>query len=166
MISDKLRKVLDISSNIAKPFEGLMKVVHDMVEAYHDPVGYPTIGYGHLLSKIKYEDLSKYKKLTFEEADETIENDMIHALNRALTLSPVLASAINTYRLASIADFVFNCGDGNYSISTLKKRVDEERWSEAAEEILRWDKACGKKLPGLTRRRIAESKFLLLNYED
>ena len=37
-------------TDLAAPFEGLR------LEAYHDPVGYPTQGYGRLLSRKPWED--------------------------------------------------------------------------------------------------------------
>jgi lysozyme len=153
--------VLELCAVIAKPFEGLHKLVKNKVYAYHDPVGYPTIGYGHLLNKNAWSDLSVFEVLSIEGADELLGQDMKHSAMRALALSPVLLEEQNLYRWAAISDFVFNCGDGNYSISTLRKKVNAEEWEEASEQILKWDKAGGKKLAGLTRRREAESALLL-----
>lgn len=164
MINDNFRKVLEVTSELAKPFEGLHKVVPDnpdKIVAYHDPVGYPTIAYGHLLSKIAWEDLKKYKSMTRAECDEMLKNDITKSALLAMQLSPTLVLPKNLLRWASITDFVFNCGNGNYSISTLKRKVDAEDWREASEQIKRWDKAGGKKLAGLTRRRLAESLLLL-----
>ena len=48
---------IDLAAEIAKPFEGLS------LEPYHDPVGYPTIGYGHLLSRERCADLSQFHPL-------------------------------------------------------------------------------------------------------
>jgi len=63
--------------------------------------------------------------------------------------------------VAALISFCYNCGLGNYRISTLKKRVDAEDWEGAATEIVKWNKAAGRVLPGLTRRRQAEAVFLL-----
>lgn len=153
--------VLELCAEIAKPFEGLHKLVKDKVYAYHDPVGYPTIGYGHLLNKNAWSDLSGFEILNIQGAEKLLESDMKHSAMRAITLSPVLLEEQNLYRWAAISDFVFNCGDGNYKVSTLKKRIDEEDWEEASLQILKWDKAGGKKLAGLTKRREAESALLL-----
>lgn len=161
-----LEKVLELSAALAKPFEGLHRVQGKTVFAYHDPVGYPTIGYGHLLSKAKFEDLSKYGTLTFLTAEQLLQKDMLYASTRALELSPILGKIENLNRWAAIADFCFNCGDGNYKISTLRKKVDVESWNEAQEQILKWDKAGGKKLAGLTRRRIAEVELLLIDFYE
>jgi lysozyme len=63
-------------------------------------------------------------------------------------------------RLAAIISFAYNCGTGNYRISTLKKRVDAGDWAGAKQEIVRWNKAAGRVLNGLTRRRQAEAALL------
>lgn len=155
---------LDIGATLAKEFEGLKDVKAGMVQAYHDPVGYPTIGYGNLLSKVKWENLSKYPKKTFSECDEDLKNELLHKMQLAIKASPNLAKKENAYRLVAITDFFFNCGEGNYNASTLKKKVKEEAWNEAAEQIQKWVLADGKKLAGLVRRRSAEAQLLLKEF--
>lgn len=155
---------LDLGATLAKEFEGLKKVVASMVQAYHDPVGYPTIGYGNLLSKVKWEDLSKYPKKTFDECEEDLKNELLHKMQLVLKASPNLAKRENAYRLVAITDFFFNCGEGNYNISTLKRKVKEEDWNEASFQIQRWVLADGKKLAGLVRRRSAEAQLLLKEF--
>lgn len=149
-------------ANLAKEFEGLHDLKDDgLVYAYHDPAGYPTIGYGHLLSYVKYEDLSKYEPKTLDECLNDLAEEMKKSMDLAVKMSPCLIEDENKYRLIAITDFVFNCGQGNYAMSTLRKRVNELKWLEASNEILKWDKAGGKVLKGLTRRRMAESKLLV-----
>ena len=155
---------LDLMATLAKNFEGLHKVVASMVQAYHDPVGYPTQGFGNLLSKVKWEDLSKYPKKTFAECEDDLKNELLHKMQLALKASPNLAKKENAYRLVAITDFFFNCGEGNYNASTLKKKVKEEAWNEAAEQIQKWVLADGKKLAGLVRRRNAEAQLLLKEF--
>jgi lysozyme len=72
--------------------------------------------------------------------------------------SPILQG--KEYKLAAIADFVYNLGIGNYQSSTLKKRVDSGDWLSAVSEIKRWNKAGGKVLAGLNARREDEAKLL------
>jgi len=146
---------LDIAVSLAKPFEGLS------LKAYHDPVGYPTIGYGHLLSKDKWADLSQWPDITEEIAEALLEKDMLYALSGALMASPILADPDNYKRLGAIADFVYNLGIGNYKASTLKRKIDSGKWEEAVEQINRWNKAGGRILKGLVLRRKAEASFLL-----
>jgi lysozyme len=75
-------------------------------------------------------------------------------------MSPGLANE-PPRRLAAVISFAYNCGLGNYRISTFKKRVDAKDWQGAYEEILKWNKAAGRVLRGLTLRRQAEGKLLL-----
>jgi len=157
-----MNDILIECAEFAKEFEGLHDLKDDgLVYAYHDPVGYPTIGYGHLLSYVKYEDLGKYKPKTLDECLSDLADEMQKSMDLAVKMSPCLIEDENKYRLIAITDFVFNCGQGNYAMSTLRKRVNELKWLEASQEILKWDKAGGKVLKGLTLRRMAESKLLL-----
>ena len=63
-------------------------------------------------------------------------------------------------RVAAVLSWVYNCGLGNYRISTFKKRVDAKDWAGAREECVKWNKAAGRVLLGLTRRRVAEAAFI------
>lgn len=150
---------------LAKHFEGIHLVNGSIVYPYHDPVGYPTIGYGKLLSKIAYENLSKYPSMTFPECDEMLIYELKKAMSYAIELSPVLKEEVNLYRLVAITDFCFNCGQGNYKISTLRKCINSKEFERASEEILKWNKAAGRVLKGLTLRREAESKFIKMEYK-
>lgn len=145
---------LNLAFKIAKPFEGLS------LEPYHDPVGYPTIGYGHLLSKQPWADLSQWKPITLAEAESMLQADMYTALKQVMAASPVLDEPDNWQRLAALSDFVFNLGIGQYKASTLKRKVDAEDWEAAQVQIKRWIRARGKVLKGLVLRREAEARLL------
>lgn len=77
-----------------------------------------------------------------------------------LKLSPA-TSTMTPRRLAALISFAYNCGTGNYRISTLRKRVNAQDWSGAGDEIKKWNKAAGRVLRGLTIRRTAEAAMLL-----
>ena len=145
---------LNLAFKIAKPFEGLS------LKPYHDPVGYPTIGYGHLLSKEPWADLSQWKPISMNEAEALLQADMFMALDQVADASPVLNDPDNWQRLAALSDFVFNLGIGQYRASTLKRRVDAEDWDGAQQQIKRWTRARGKVLKGLVLRREAEARLL------
>jgi GH24 family phage-related lysozyme (muramidase) len=97
---------------------------------------------------------------TRQQADERFETLLSKFVAGALGLSPDLINE-PPRRLAAIISFCYNCGLGNYRISTLRKRVNQGDWQGAYEEIQKWNKAQGIVLNGLTRRRLAEGKFLL-----
>jgi lysozyme len=74
-------------------------------------------------------------------------------------LSPNLLQA-KPRRFAAVISWAYNCGLGNYRISTFKKRIDASNWEGAAIECVKWNKAAGRVLPGLTRRRQAEALMM------
>jgi lysozyme len=62
----------------------------------------------------------------------------------------------------ALVSLCYNIGSGNFVSSTLVKMLKAgEPKSEVAKQFLRWDKAGGKPLAGLTRRRNAEAELFL-----
>jgi len=80
-------------------------------------------------------------------------------LAATLRYCPVLATEPEN-RLAAIVDFTFNLGAGRLQTSTLRRRVNQRDWAEAARELRRWVHGGGKVLPGLVARREAEVQLL------
>lgn len=142
--------------------EGLKDLRDDgMVYPYYDPVGFPTIGYGNLLSNDKWADLSQWECKTVDACFEDLMEEMQVKMNHATRLSPCLKEEVNGWKLVAITDFIYNLGQGAYKNSTLRKRVNAEQWDLAAVEIKRWNKAGGKVLKGLDKRRKEEAEMLL-----
>jgi lysozyme len=56
---------------------------------------------------------------------------------------------------------VFNIGEGNFAKSTLLKKINAHDYLGASAEFLKWSKANGKVMLGLTRRRAAERDHFL-----
>lgn len=139
---------------LIKKYEGCHKRQADgTLVAYKCPAGVWTIGWG---STGRY--IREGTVWTQEKADERLEKDAQAAIDSALKASPILVG--KDAKLAAIADFIYNLGIGNYQSSTLKKRVDAGNWLEAVSEIKRWNKAGGKVLPGLVKRREDEARLL------
>ena len=86
--------------------------------------------------------------------------DLITALNATLRYCPVLATEPE-HRLAAIIDFTFNLGAGRLQTSTLRRRVNQQDWAIAAQELRRWVYGGGVVLPGLVIRREAEVALVL-----
>lgn len=122
-------------------------------DPYLDPVGLPTIGYGHRIDSLDH------PSLTPEEGLALLEKDMRIARDHAVAASPILTTSER--RCAAIADFCFNVGPSKYHTSTLKKRVDDGLWPEAAEQNQLWVHAGGPILPGLVKRRAITSEWLI-----
>jgi len=128
---------------------------------YTDAAGHATIGYGHKLKPGE----SFPHPLTEAEADTLLRLDAKHHEAAALRLSPGLIDE-PACRLDAVTDFVFNCGAGAYAGSVLRLRVNEKRWTEAAEQMRRWvyatDPKTGKKriLSALVDRREVCARWL------
>lgn len=139
---------------IIKKYEGCHKRMADgRLVAYKCPAGVWTVGWGSTGRYIREGTI-----WTQEKADERLEKDAQAVIDLALKASPILQG--KEAKLAAIADFIYNCGIGNYQSSTLKKRVDVGDWISAVDEIKKWNKGNGKVLPGLVSRREDEARLL------
>lgn len=131
---------------LIKHFEGLF------LEAYRDPVGIWTIGYGHTATA------KKGMKVTEKQAEKLLKDDLKDAERAVKTL---VTSALTDGQHSALVSFTFNLGAGNLSASTLLKRVNDGDMAGAADEFPKWRLAGGKVLPGLVRRRKSERHLFL-----
>lgn len=143
---------------LCKPFEGYARrLPNGDCAAYPDPAtkGDPwTIGWGSTGAEV-----TPTTVWTQAQAEESLDKHLLFFCSGVLRLSPGLLQE-PPRRLAAIISFAYNCGLRNYRISTLKKRVDAKDWAGACEEIVKWNKAAGRVMTGLTRRRQAEAVLL------
>lgn len=156
-----MRPIPDVAFALAREHETL----HDptpataaLYEPYHDPVGFPTIGYGHLLSREPWADLARWSPVTEAEADALLEEDMAIAAGAVLRLVTV---PLTDGQYAALIDFAFNVGAGNLQASTLRRVINRGEYDEAPRQFRRWVYARGIKLPGLVRRRNDEVELWL-----
>ena len=127
---------------LTKQFEGCE------LKAYQDQVGVWTIGYGHTGTDVK-----KGLTITEEQASILLAADVAWAVT---CVNKSVKVAINQNQFDALVDFVFNLGCANLGQSTLLRLLNEGQYSDAAKEFLRWNRAGGKVVAGLTRRRQAE----------
>jgi lysozyme len=143
---------------LAKRFEGFHKVPKNDPQGcaypYICPAGFWTIGYGHLCSE-------DHPPISEDEGEIYLTQDLQTALNATLRYCPVLATE-SEGRLAAIVDFTFNLGAGRLQTSTLRRRVNQRDWENAAKELRRWVYGGGRILPGLMARRSAEQSLLIV----
>lgn len=142
---------------LARQFEGFHRVPkfdpERRAHPYICPAGYWTIGYGHLCDPT-------HPPITESEAGVYLSRDLISALKATLRWCPALAMEPEG-RLAAIADFTFNLGAGRLQTSTLRRRINQQDWRNAAAELRRWVRGGGRILPGLVARREAEVALML-----
>ncbi len=140
------KKINQKGLDLIKSFEGLR------LSSYDDGVGVWTIGYGHTRNIRPGMTISK------EQAELYLQEDL-ERFEKAV--SRLVKVQLTDNQFSALVAFVFNIGDGAFAYSTLLKLLNEARYHAAAQQFLRWDKAQGKVLPGLTRRRGAEMRLFL-----
>jgi GH24 family phage-related lysozyme (muramidase) len=137
---------------IAK-FEGLE------LKAYQDSAGIWTIGYGNTRNPYTGLPIKQGDKITKKEAIDwlRITTAAVEADVKRLVKVP-----INTNQRLALASLVFNIGAGAFARSTLLRLLNSGADKAAvAAQFLRWNRAGGKVIPGLTKRRKAESELFL-----
>lgn len=121
-------------------------------EAYRDPVGIPTIGYGET-NGVKLGD-----RITQREALERLK---VSANEHGKGMARCIKVPVSQNEYDAFLSFTYNVGVGAFCRSTLVKRLNQGDYEGACRELLKWDKAGGKVLKGLTRRRENEYKLCI-----
>ena len=108
-----MMRLSDEGRELIRRFEGLR------LSPYHDDVGYLTIGYGHLLSREKWADLSQRRTLlTEEEADDLLRQDVAR-FERAV--ARLIRVPLTQGQFDALVSFSFNLGAGALQASTLRR---------------------------------------------
>lgn len=148
MLPDQQSAALELAVSLCKEFEGFS------ADPYLCPAGVPTIGYGATY----YPDGLKVK-MTDKPITEREAADMLRAMLKGF-MSAVLQSCpdiTSVALLAACADLAYNIGSNAFNSSTLRKVInDGGDIEDIAYQFRRWNKAGGKVLKGLVRRRDAE----------
>lgn len=138
-------KINNKGLELIKSFEGCK------LQAYYDVVGILTIGYGHT-----GQDVIKDLVIDQSQADTLLAKDLIKFEQG---VSKVLTVSVNENQFSAMVAFAYNVGLSAFKGSTLLKKVNAKDFAGAAKEFLRWNKAGGKVINGLTRRREAEKQL-------
>lgn len=144
------RKINQRGEELIKHFESLF------LKAYKDPVGIWTIGWGHTGLTHKDGTVHSGRTITEDEAQELFEHDMTYFEKGVLKLVTV---DLTDDQFAALVSFHFNTG--SLGKSTLLKKLNAGDYAGAAAEFPKWNKAGGKVLRGLTRRRASEQNLFV-----
>lgn len=147
---DEPRQINQRGIDLIKHFEGCY------LEAYPDSVKVWTIGYGHTGLVHRDGTVKKGRKITQAEAEELLRYDLRVFSTRVQDGTTV---PLTDDQFAALVSFDFNTG--GFLKSTLRKKLNQGLYSAAANEFPKWDKAGGKTLRGLTRRRRSERNLFL-----
>lgn len=126
-------------------------------KAYSDPIGIPTIGYGTI--RVNGRPVTLGMTCTKEEASCWLKEHVESIAQRAL--DSLVRVPLTQNQADALLSFIYNVGAGNFEKSTLLKFLNEGKYEQAADQLLRWNRAGGKVLPGLTARRLEERALFL-----
>jgi lysozyme len=138
--------------------------------AYPDPIGVPSIGYGHTRGVTKA-DITNRRTITLEEAESLLLEDLEDAVS---ILRNSVKVDLSPYQFGALVSFVYNVGGGrraaagdpgkdgfvvlkNGSPSTMRRKLNDGDYAGAALEFNKWVYAGGKRLNGLVSRRAQEA---------
>ena len=135
-------QISEKGTSLIKHFEGCR------LEAYQDSVGIWTIGYG-TIKGVKEGD-----KINQDEAEHLLQEEMPEYEGY---INDMVKVALEQNQFDALCSWVFNLGPNNLKSSTLLKVLNEGKYDEVPEQVVRWNKAGGKVLEGLKKRREAEA---------
>lgn len=135
--------VLAAATTLVGGWEGLK------TKAYRDPIGIATVCYGET------DGVRMGDSYTVEECQAKLEVRLAE-FDAALTACALAYATLPTYTRVAIVSFAYNVGTGAACSSTLMHYVRAGDYEAACDQLPRWNKAGGRVLAGLVRRRAAE----------
>ncbi|HCT5582466.1 TPA: lysozyme [Enterobacter kobei] len=136
---------------LIKQFEGCK------LTAYQDSVGVWTIGYGWT-QPVDGKPIRAGMTIKQETAERLLKTGLVSYEN---DVSRLVKVGLTHGQFDALVSFTYNLGARSLSTSTLLRKLNAGDYAGAADEFLRWNKAGGKVLNGLTRRREAERALFL-----
>ena len=138
------RKINQAGLELIKMYEGFSPV------AYRCPAGRWTIGYGHTATAQPGQSLTEWQAHALLRADLQMAERCVAQAVRV---------PLNDNQFAALVSLVFNIGPGAFSRSALLKKLNEGEVAAVPGEFMRWTKVGALELPGLVRRRTAETNL-------
>lgn len=149
-----IQQIINNNKVNAKGIELIKSFEACVLTAYQDSIGVWTIGWGNT----QYENgvsVKKGDKITQQRADELFKLILSRLESGTYAL---LKQKVNSNQFSALVSFAYNCGLKNLRSSTLLQKVNSNPSDPTIRnEFAKWDKAGGKVLRGLTRRRKAEA---------
>ena len=136
---------------LIKEFEGCK------LTAYQDSVGVWTIGYGWT-QPVDGKPIRAGMMIKQEAAERLLQVGLV---SYESDVSRLVKVSLTQGQFDALVSFTYNLGARSLSTSTLLRKLNAGDYAGAANEFLRWNKAGGKVLNGLTRRREAERALFL-----
>ncbi|AEN65811.1 glycoside hydrolase family 24 [Enterobacter soli] len=136
---------------LIKEFEGCK------LTAYQDSVGVWTIGYGWT-QPVDGKPIRAGMTIKQETAERLLKTGLV---SYESDVSRLVKVGLTQGQFDALVAFTYNLGARSLSTSTLLRKLNAGDYTGAAAEFMSWNKAGGKALKGLTRRREAERALFL-----
>lgn len=150
-------KINQAALDLVKEFEGLK------LTAYQDPVGIWTIGYGTTAAA----GLGIVPKSGMTITEAQAASYLMRGLEKfADQIKGGITVPVTGNQFGALVSLAYNIGPGAFLKSTLLRKLNAGDYAGAADQFLVWNKAKGKVLKGLTRRREAERALFLRKDAD
>lgn len=121
---------------------------------YKCAAGVWTIGYGTTRYPSGRRVTAHDAPCTREQAEEWLLHELLRC--ERVVIRQCHPVHLNPYQRAALASFVYNLGSGAFRASTLRRRILSGEFEDVPYQFSRWNKAAGRVLRGLVRRRQAE----------
>jgi lysozyme len=144
-------KVSNAGLDLIKKHEGLR------LQAYRCPAGVWTIGYG-ITSRAGVGAVTPGMKITQAEAEDMLRKALAvfeRGVQDVITRRPTQA------QFDAMVSLAYNIGVPAFRRSSVARHFNNGETDKAANSFALWNKANGKVLPGLTRRRADERAWFL-----
>jgi len=142
-------KIPKAALDLIKRYEGLR------LNAYKCSAGVWTIGYGHT-SAAGEPEVKPGMTISKAEADRIFAKDI---QNFAVGVERLIKVPVSPAQFGACLSLAFNIGLGAFKRSSVLRFVNQKRMNDAADAFLLWNKAGGKVLKGLVRRRAEEAQL-------
>lgn len=152
---------------LIRKYEGYLKQLGDgRVKPYICPAGVATVGWGstryfaydgvtaRVQGKVKITD----EPITKERAEECFRGELHQ---NEMAFDRYTTQRVHPLMRGATVSFIYNCGEGAYRASTLRKVINSGDWERVPREFAKWRMGGGRVLLGLQRRRADEARLFM-----
>ena len=146
-------KISENGLNLIKEFEGFSS------KPYLCPAKIPTIGYGNTFYKDGKKVTLNDKPISEIEATELLS--YVAQKDFGDKILQLVKVPLNQNQFDALVSICYNIGMGNFTKSTLLKKINQGDFRGASLEFEKWNKSGGIVLSGLVKRRLKEKALFI-----
>lgn len=137
--------------DLIKEFEGFRG------KSYRCPANVLTVGYGHT-SMAGPPEVSEGMSISRAEGERILKTDL---KKYEAYVREAVRVELTPAQFSACVSLCYNIGGGAFKKSSVVRFCNKRQWKNAADAFMLWNKAGGRVLPGLVRRRAAEAALFM-----